>query len=95
MKRLFRPNRVQGFFVPLGNLSLCGRKYESDQNPKRPQPKLFPHGSLASSVTATVIVSELLWTVLKRCESHHKTGTEITTYSSSLTCFGLGILYPS
>ena len=30
------------FFFPLGNLSLCDRKHESDQNPERPQPMLFP-----------------------------------------------------
>ena len=32
------------FFFPLGNLSLCDRKHESDQNPERPQPMLFPRG---------------------------------------------------
>ena len=32
------------FFFPLGNLSLCGRKHDSDQNAERTQPKLFPHG---------------------------------------------------
>ena len=44
------------FFFPLGNLSLCDRKHESDQNPERPQPMLLisPWGSLGerSSVTA-------------------------------------------
>lgn len=29
------------FFLPLGNLLMCNRKQESDQNPKRTQSKLF------------------------------------------------------
>ena len=32
------------FVFRLGNLSLSNRKHESDQNPERPQPKLFSHG---------------------------------------------------
>ena len=34
---------VSIFFFPFGNLSLCDRKHESDQNPERTQAKLFPH----------------------------------------------------
>ena len=29
------------FFLPLGNLLMCNRKQESDQNPKQTQSKLF------------------------------------------------------
>ena len=39
----FPRNRGSSFFFPFGNLSLCDRKYQSDQNPERTQPERFPH----------------------------------------------------
>ena len=68
IKRPFRPNQVQGFFFPLGNLSLCGANTKVIKTQSDTNPSYFPMGALekTSSVTATIIVSDLLWTVLKR-----------------------------
>ena len=37
----FTTKRSSSFFFPFGNLSLCSRKHESDQNPERTQPGLL------------------------------------------------------
>ena len=96
IKRLFRPNRVQGFSSPWAIYRCVAANMKVIKTQSEPNLSYVPMEALGktSSVTATIIVSELLWTVLKCCESH-ETGTEIITYSSSSTCFGLGILYPS
>ena len=41
---IFTAKSGSSFFFPLGNLLLCDRKHESDQNPGQTQPKVFPHG---------------------------------------------------
>ena len=41
------------FFFPFGNLSLCSRKHESDQNPERTQPGLL--SGKTSRVTAPIV----------------------------------------
>ena len=54
----FRAKPGLRFFFPLGSLSVCYLKHGSQQNPDRPQPKLFPHGEpWKTSVTAPDVVT--------------------------------------
>ena len=41
---IFTAKSGSSFFFSLGNLLLCDRKHESDENPGQTQPKVFPRG---------------------------------------------------
>ena len=80
---IFTAKSGSSFFFPLGNLLLCDRKHESDQNPGQTQPKL----TQGISPTRTLYASQLFkndpsWIlhIVKVINSMHPITVEITKH---------------